>query len=159
MLHNLSMENYAQNENFPGYLLPSFTERMMLEESAYLQEKIGQLLGEGTEMITTGNSVIYKITGNVIKSFYENDQTIEFKQQYLLNHVFERQIKRVIQFFNWDTKYFYDVELLVLSPEKPPKLLDYSSSQQLNSTLDMVDDPEELEYRIYQALDYLVNLH
>jgi hypothetical protein len=46
---------------------------MMLEESAYLQEKIGQLLGEGTEMITTGNSVIYKITGNVIKSFYEND--------------------------------------------------------------------------------------
>jgi ribosomal 30S subunit maturation factor RimM len=46
---------------------------MMLEESAYLQDKIGQLLGEVTEMITTGNSVIYKISDIVIKNFLEND--------------------------------------------------------------------------------------
>lgn len=77
----------------------------------------------------------------------------------MLNHVFERQIKKVLQFFNCDMLPFYDLDLFVLSPEKPPKLLDYSSVQNLNKILTEVKDPEELEYRIYQTLDYLVYLH
>lgn len=77
----------------------------------------------------------------------------------MLNHVFERQIKKVHIFFNTDLWQFYDVDLFILSPEMPPKLLDYSSAQILNRTLDEVKDPEEFEYRIYQSLDYLVFLH
>ena len=95
----------------------------------------------------------------VIKTFFENDDTLAFREQFLLNHVFERQIKRVIQFFNWDLIRFNDTELFVLSPEFFPKLLDYSSGQMLNRTLDKVYDPSELELRIYQSLDYLVYLH
>ena len=66
---------------------------------------------------------------------------------------------RVIQYFNWDLIEFYDVDLFVLSQELPQKLLDYSSVQTFNRTLDQVHDPEEFEYRIYQSLDYLVFLH
>jgi hypothetical protein len=95
----------------------------------------------------------------IIKTFLENDDTMTFKVQYLLNHVFERQIKRVIQYFNWDLIRFNDTDLFVLSPESPPRLLDYSSGQLLNRTLDKVVDPGELEFRIYQSLDYLVYLH
>ena len=81
--------------------------------------------------------------------FQENENTVNFKEEFLLNHVFERQIKKVIQFFNWDMQPFYDVDLFVVSPEYPPKLLDYSSVQILNRTLHEVKDPEEFEYRIY----------
>jgi len=56
----------------------------------------------------------------VIKTFLENDDTIAFKVQYLLNHVYERQVKRVIQYFNWDLIRFNDTDLFVLSPESPP---------------------------------------
>jgi hypothetical protein len=60
---------------------------------------------------------------------------------------------------NRDLGQFYEVDLFVISPDNPQKLLDYSSGQLINITLDQVNDPEELEHRIYQSLDYLVNLH
>ena len=112
------------------------------------------------ELVDTSISTIYKIKDIlVLKMFQENDDTMMLKKEYLLNHVFEIQIKKVHNFFKMDMWQFYDVDVFVLSPEMPPKLLDYSSAQTLNRTLGEVKDPEEFEYRIYQSLDYLVFLH
>ena len=53
---------------------------MMLDENPESQDKIGRGIGEETEAIFTGNSLIYKIDhGIVSKNFQENYDTVDFK--------------------------------------------------------------------------------
>ena len=64
----------------------------------------------------------------VIKTFNDNEENKIYKQQYLLNQVFEKQIKKAILACIDNGSLFYDLDMFVVSPHHPDTLLDYSSA-------------------------------
>jgi serine/threonine protein kinase len=78
--------------------------------------------------------------------------------------IYERQIKRVIQYFNYgDLLTFGNIrqspELFVISSSDPSMFLNYASISPMYMTLDRISDPIDLEFWIYMILDYLAFMH
>ena len=83
---------------------------------------------------------------------------------FLINMIYERQIKRVIEYFYKGDRLkfgnaFKSLDLFVISASDPTLFLDYASISQMNITLDGINSPIDLEYWILIVLDYLVFLH
>ena len=86
------------------------------------------------------------------------------EQELILNMIYERQMKRVVDYFyvgDQETSYLtsMNLELFMISVSDPTVFLDYSSISLLNCTLDEIQDPDELESWILIVLDYLAFQH
>lgn len=80
----------------------------------------------------------------------------------ILNMIYERQIKRAIDYLINQPSYFnlnHNLDLFVISASDPTVFLDYATISYMNNTLDAICDPEDLEYRIYLVLDHLAFMH
>jgi hypothetical protein len=80
----------------------------------------------------------------------------------ILNMIYERQIKRALDYLINQPSYFnlnHNLDLFVISATDPTAFLDYATISYMNNTLDCIYDPEDLEYRIYLVLDHLAFLH
>lgn len=83
---------------------------------------------------------------------------------FIMNMIYERQIKRVMQFFYYPNHSINDIilfgnDLFVISASDPSVFLNYASGSIMNITLDDIIDPIELEYWIYIVLCYLAFMH
>ena len=81
-----------------------------------------------------------------------------------MNLIYERQIKRAIQYYYIGNRsgiamLLESLDLYVISASDPTVFLDYASISPMNTTLDGISDPIDLEYWILIVLDYLAFLH
>ena len=120
----------------------------------------GRLI-ETIELICTNCSKNYILSKSVVVKMpkREDDNTM-----LLMNMIYERQIKRVIQYFYLSyrssfAEVFKSLDFFVISASNPTIFLDYASISPMNVTLDSIRDPNDLEYWILIVLDYLAFLH
>lgn len=112
-------------------------------------------------MICTNSSKNYIINDELVVKIpqKEDDDTM-----FIMNMIYERQIKRVMQFFYYPNHSINDIilfgnDLFVISASDPSVFLNYASGSIMNITLDDIIDPIELEYWIYIVLCYLAFMH
>ena len=82
----------------------------------------------------------------------------------LLNIIYERQIKRMINYFLYINQGIIsnqsqNLDFFVLSASDPTVLLNYASISPMNNTLDTIWDPINLEFWILITLNYLAFFH
>ena len=82
----------------------------------------------------------------------------------ILNMIYERQIKRFYDHFLYEYDAIvknrtWNLDLYVISASDPTVFLDYASISPMNSTLETIWDPIDLEFWILLILDKLVALH
>ena len=79
----------------------------------------------------------------------------------IINMIYERQIKRFSDFFinKNNSAMKPSLDLFVVSASDPTVFLDYASISRMNSTLDTIWDPIDLEFWILIVLDYLAFHH
>ena len=83
---------------------------------------------------------------------------------FINNLIYERQIKRLIQYLYIGNRsgiamLLESLDIFVISASDPTVFLDYASISPMNTTLDGISDPIDLEYWILIVLDYLAFLH
>ena len=109
----------------------------------------------------TNISKIYKIDQALVVKMpiREDDYT-----NLLLKIIYERQIKRMINYFLYINQGIIsnqsqNLDFFVLSASDPTELLNYASISQMNNTLDTIWDPINLEFWILITLNYLAFFH